>query len=152
MRRAASVAVIGALGLAGCARTYRSVPSVVAEVRQDEVAAAVKMNDAEVGLRGRVKSKALRARQVVEGEVPFPAPLLPGSQAELRLKEENQGHVVLESAAAQPGSVICLFDSWAFEGLASVRQGETVELVCQFFKVEGEPPNRIPVFHQFWVP
>lgn len=139
--RAAVVAVVaGCVGLWGCATTYRGVESVVAEVKQDEVAAAVKMKDEDIGLEGRVRSKTLKAEKAAEASSAL-------GKTKVVLKDENVAYIELESITTQSDKLLCLFEPWAFERLAAIRQGEKVRFVCQFLRIDGEPSERIPVFH-----
>ncbi len=140
-----------ALGLSGCATTFHGVESVAAEVKQDEVAAAVKMRGSEVGLEGRVKNKGLKNEKVVTAKSnPLGLPMGFGG-AEVVVKDKSVGYVELESRTAQPGHALCLFEPWALEGLAAVQKGQTVQLVCSFFTVDGEPADRFPVFRNCYV-
>jgi hypothetical protein len=146
-----TVIAVACWGFLGCATTYRGVETVVAEVQRDEVAAAVNMKDQSVGLQGRVKAKGLKTEKVVvANSSAYPAPFGFG-KTEVVLQDKNLGFIELESTTAQPGKALCLFESWALEKLAAVREGETVRLACQFFKVEGETGDRVPVFHKCFV-
>ncbi len=72
--------------------------------------------------------------------------------AEIKEVEENLGSVELESTSgSQPGHALCLFGARALDRLATVREGETVRLVCQFSNVDGEQANRFPVFRSCWL-
>ncbi|MDB4980051.1 MAG: hypothetical protein JWM82_803 [Myxococcales bacterium] len=119
--------------------TYRGVDSVIAELQHDEVAAAVDFKDRDVGLQGRIKTKGLTSEKVAEG-------IFMGWTAEVSLRDRNRAYVELESATEKPGKILCLFESWAFEPLAKVQQGDVAQLVCRFSRVEGQASERVPVF------
>jgi hypothetical protein len=127
------------------------VESVVADVRQDEVAAAVKMRDERVGLEGRIKEKGLKTEKVAEASTGVVAAPFGYGRTKVELKDKNLGFIELVSTTAEPAKAMCLFDTWALKKLANVREGQTVRIVCRFAKVEGEPGNRVPVFDNCFV-
>jgi hypothetical protein len=137
------------LGLQGCATTFRPIESVAADVRRDEVAAAVAMRDDEIGLEGQVKSKGLKTEKTAKAKVTVFAAAI--GKAEIAEEEANIGYIELGSTSSQPGGALCLFENFALDGLATVQEGQTVRLHCRFSKVEGERPNRFPVFRDCWV-
>jgi hypothetical protein len=133
------------LGVQACSPSIRPVGSVLAEVRHDEVAAAVAMRSEAVGLEGRVNKKGLKT----EREFALTYGWGTGQASEV---QKNVGYIELGSTNdAQAGRALCLFESAAFDWLATVREGQSVRLACQFATVEGERSDRYPVFRHCWV-
>jgi hypothetical protein len=150
MQNAVAVGVI-VWSVQGCAPTFRTVESVAAEVHHDEVAAAVKMRDEEIGLEGQVKSKGLKTEsEARKAEVVVLTPRTDAAQA--FQKQVNVGYLELASTSrTRRGHALCLFESQALDRLATVREGQTVRLTCQFSNIDGERSDRFPVFHNCWI-
>ncbi|MBN1607668.1 MAG: hypothetical protein JW940_13610 [Polyangiaceae bacterium] len=140
MKSAEALAItVACSGIFGCATAYRGVGSVVAEIRHDEVAAAVKMGNDHIALEGRVVRKELRAKKV--------AVLVSAYEAEI--EDRNVGLLELEDLAGEPGKAVCLFDSdMGLRSLSDVTEGAVARVVCGFLTVDGQRPERVPVFHR----
>jgi len=98
-----------------------------------------------VGLEGRVKDKGLKT----ERELAVKFNWNTGHANEV---QKNLGYIDLEGpSGAGTGHAVCLFEPEAFDWLATVREGQSVRLTCEFSHVEGERPGRYPVFRDCWV-
>jgi hypothetical protein len=65
--------------------------------------------------------------------------------------QKNVGYIELGSTSgARAGYALCIFESRAFDWLATVQEGQIVRLACQFANVEGDRPDRYPVFRKCW--
>ena len=109
----------------------------------------MRMKSEDVGLEGLAKRKGLKSETTTTGKVT----VFTGGTgtAEIVLDDKNVGYVELESPSARPGKALCLFEEWALEKLATVREGQTVKLVCRFSKIDGVAGDRFPVFRNCWV-
>src|SRR5687768_4316488 len=127
MRKAVAVGVV-LWSVQGCAPSFRPVESVAAEVQRDEVAAAVKMRDEEIGLEGQVKSKGLKTEREARNAVVVVLTPRTGT-ARASQDQANVGYLELASTSrARRGHALCLFEPHALDNLATVQEGQTVRL------------------------